>query len=171
MEGPQAVAERLARIFETIHRERMLGLPVLNPNLRVQVAGAQNWAGGWLGVLITPWCKNMLALPAHAADLGPTGSKRNRTFPSGDYEFIAGDPAEIGHHEACSLFSPLHEFADQDAAVATAHEVLRVLMEPTAAAASATSAPAGPLDRKLSRRGLCRALSGNGPRAERDAAP
>ncbi len=113
----------------------------------------------------------LLALPADAVGLGPPGSKRSRTFPSGDYEFIAGEPAEIGPHEACSLFSPVHEFADQDAAMATAHEVLRVLMEPTAAAASPTSAPVAAMDRKLSRRGLFRALGGSGPGAEPDAAP
>lgn len=166
MEPAQAVADRLELVFGTIQRERMQGLPILNPRLRVQVIGPQAWEGGWLGVLVTPWAMNLVALPAlgETGALGSLGSKRLRRFPSGEYEFIAGDPAGIGPHEACSLFSPMHEFADQGAAVATALEVLKALMAPAAAApdrACATQSPRS-LDRPVSRRGLFRALTGTG---------
>jgi [NiFe] hydrogenase assembly HybE family chaperone len=161
MDPAQAVAARLESVFGAIHRERMCGLPILNPRLRVQVVGLRPWAGGWLGVLVTPWTMNLIALPADDLSgeaLGQVGSKRIRAFPSGDYEFLAGDPAGLGPHETCSLFSPMHEFADQEAAVAAALEVLKTLMEQSAALAQ----PAPALERPVSRRGLFRALAGPG---------
>ena len=167
VEPAQATADRLTAVFETIHRERMEGLPILNTRLGVAVVGAQVWEGDWLGVLVTPWAMNLLALPADTAALGKPGSKRSHSFPSGTYEFIAGDPADIGSHEACSLFSPMHEFADQAAAVATAQEVLKALMTPDPGSAPAPEQPPDrPLARPLTRRGLFRALSGHQPDPE-----
>jgi len=51
------------------------------------------------------------------------------TFPAGRFEFIQGHGGDIGAYRSCSLFSPMFEFADQEAAEATAREILALVTE------------------------------------------
>lgn len=132
MSGADLVGRRLAFAFERVRRERMIDVPMLNPRLAVQAVGFRDWQGDWLGILITPWFMNLMLLPGDGAkpdERLQTGSKRTRSFPSGSYEFIAGEEEGVGPYEACSLFSPVFEFEDQTAAVATAEAVLQALMD------------------------------------------
>ena len=122
----------LTTAFERVHRERMAGLPILHPGLSVAVIGARQWRRDWLGMLLTPWCMNLLIVPGPESDLvsGVVGSKQVIRFPAGEFEFIGSDEEGIGGFIACSMFSPMHAFADQAAAVATAEAVLVALFEP-----------------------------------------
>jgi [NiFe] hydrogenase assembly HybE family chaperone len=183
MKAAAGIVRDLEQVFSRIHRERMRGMPVLNPALRVQCVGFQCWQEHCLGVLITPWFLNLMLLPDDAgAWLNlRIGDKLTHTFPSGPYEFIVGREEGIGRFQMCSLFSPVLEFQDQVAAVAVAEAVLQGLMnaelrdatdmrereiariwrgEPQAE--EAQSPPAEPLmDRSISRRALLRGrLSG-----------
>lgn len=121
----------LGDCFRRIHLERMRGLPLLNERLVVETVGFQPWQGRSLGVLITPWFMNLILLPSDEdrwQDL-PIGAKMTHPFPSGDYEFILADESSIGRYQLCSLFSPMFDFADQAAAVATAEAVMEGLMD------------------------------------------
>ena len=151
----QSAIDRIERTFEQIHRERMVGLPILNPHLAVRLVGPRAWQGGWLGVLVTPWTMNLIALPGagSAESPGAPGSTRERVLPSGHYEFIAGADPRLGPYETCSLFSPMDAFADQETALAAAAAILGLLFDPP---------PAAPAPRGLSRRGLLRAALGGG---------
>ncbi|MEI2624689.1 MAG: [NiFe]-hydrogenase assembly chaperone HybE [Giesbergeria sp.] len=85
-----------------------------------------------LGVLVTPWFMNLMRLPLDAAEpLGPGQASRQR-IGAHRLSFIGAHEAAFGPYAMCSLASPMFEFADQDAAVATAHEVLAQLRLPTA---------------------------------------
>ena len=114
-------------------------------------------ADSLLGVLVTPWFMNLLRLPrqalasASAAMAAGPASGAASPVPAGEsmappgwlavgcsgerrlggqaLHFIGGQEAEVGIYEAASLFSPMFQFADQAAAVATAHEVLRLLRQ------------------------------------------
>jgi [NiFe] hydrogenase assembly HybE family chaperone len=150
------LARRVARLeshFHQIAQERMRGLPVLHPGLKVQALGfelhtptppdgegAPVWASG---VLITPWFMNLLRLPLEA--LTPLQAVERGWLASGHsgrrhvggqcFEFLGaheGDAAvgELGAFECCSLFSPMFQFADHAAALATGTEVLRLLRAP-----------------------------------------
>ncbi|MCP4452488.1 MAG: [NiFe]-hydrogenase assembly chaperone HybE, partial [Planctomycetes bacterium] len=66
MRDIQRVAASLERAFERIHQEQMRDIPILNPLLRVQTLGFQEYQGRVLGVLITPWLMNLVMLPAEA---------------------------------------------------------------------------------------------------------
>jgi [NiFe] hydrogenase assembly HybE family chaperone len=125
------IAESLAACFGRIQAERMQGLPILNPNLCVQVVGAREFGGDWVGVLITPWCMNLVVVPAPGSDNRPgsIGSKRDVRFPSGAIEFIASDEDGIGPFAACSLFSPMGDFPDQFTAIVTAESVMNALFD------------------------------------------
>lgn len=125
------LAGKLETVFEKIYRERMSDMPLVNPALQVKAIGFQPWQDDYLGILITPWFMNLMLLPgkpdqwAGRAEL----STQKFAFPSGQYEFITGIDEDIGVYMMCSLFSPMFEFADQQAAIETAEAALAGLMQ------------------------------------------
>jgi [NiFe] hydrogenase assembly HybE family chaperone len=128
---PDYLSVGLETAFTRIQRERMTDVPLLNPALEVQAVGFRVWENYCLGVLITPWFMNLMLLPL-AGDVWaelPSGTRINHSFPSGTYEFILGEGEGIGRYLMCSLFSPVFEFQNQEAAVVTAEAVLEGLMD------------------------------------------
>ncbi len=125
------LSAQLETAFMSIQRERMADIPILNQALKVQAVGFRTWQDGCLGVLITPWFMNLVLLPAQNEEWagGPPGTKIKHVFPSGTYEFIISKEEGIGHYQMCSLFSPVFEFQNQEAAVATAQAVMEGLMD------------------------------------------
>ncbi len=182
--------ERVRRVEETFRRiqqERMQGLPVLNPRLRVEAVGFREWPGaakregglpppaagaaslpapsrGILGVLITPWFMNLMLLPGagEGCPAPSVGREVRHRFPAGSFTFLVGHESGIGSFQSCSLFSPMFEFEDQAAAVATAKAVLEALFPESAEAAAAGDAPPSPGRRELLRRMLPRRAEGAG---------
>jgi len=128
---PAYLETGLEATFSAIQRERMVDIPILNPRLQVQAVGFSEWEDCCLGVLITPWFMNLMLLPQEGDEWAelPSGTKVNHSFPSGTYEFIVGEEEGIGHYQMCSLFSPMFEFEDQAAAVATAEAVLEGILD------------------------------------------
>jgi [NiFe] hydrogenase assembly HybE family chaperone len=160
LRDPSARLEAAFRDIET----RMRGLPFVNPALRVEAVAFAPWKGHWLGVMVTPWSMNLLLLPreAHAWRPLAPGEKRRYAFPAGSYDFVSARDVAVGEHLACSLFSPVLEFADQataretaalaraalfDAAHAEAHDGDAAERRPLSELAAAIQAP-------LSRRDL-----------------
>lgn len=147
--------QALAQAFEHIGRTRLHGVPVQNPQLGVQAIGFETLPGQpsapevLAGILLTPWFMNLVRLPvlpdaAGQAWLAP-GRKARRALGCERFEFMGAFEEGIGVFEVCSLFSPMFEFANQKAAVATATQVLALLRAPVAdpavsAQASASSA-------------------------------
>ena len=119
--------------FERIRRDRMEGLPILNPALAVEAFGLQRWNGHWLGMLVTPWAMSVLLLPADpAAWLSmPPQQRRFVKFPFGDLAFLGGDEPGLGEYQTCSLFSPMDAFATQEEARETAQASLAALLAPS----------------------------------------
>ncbi len=125
-----AQVQTLEEAFSRIQHERMQGLPFLNPALRVEAIGFMPWGTGAVGVLLTPWFMNLMLLPGEEDWSGlQVGAKVTHRFDSGCYEFTVGDEPDIGRYQMCSLFSPMGQFVDQAAAVATATEVMRGLLD------------------------------------------
>jgi len=124
------MAGRLEACFAEIAATRMEGVPILNHALSVQAVGGRDWSDGWLCVLVTPWFMNLMFLPGVEKEAGvATGTKRLFAFPAGQFEFIAGHEDDLGDYWMCSLFSPVFEFPDQEAAVATAGAAIGALFE------------------------------------------
>ena len=126
--------DQLTRVFDTIAQTRMHGMPVLNSALRVESVGfalapvAEAATPPVLeGILITPWFMNLLRLPVVGVADVSVGTRQRYRFGAERFDFIAAYEPALGQFEVCSLFSPMFEFADHAAAVATAHEVLRTL--------------------------------------------
>ena len=161
--GAQAIVARVQSSFERVQHERMAGLPFLNEALRVELVGLRRWRGLWLGVLVTPWFMNLLLLPGDGVADGDevparwpavrTGEYAPFAFPAAVLSFLAGREAEVGDYLSCSLFSPVFEFADHDAARQTAQACLAALFDsatavpPPAAVDTDRAAPADPAKR------------------------
>lgn len=166
--------------------ERMRTLPVFNPALEVEAVGFAPWEGRWLGVMVTPWFMNLTLLRADPARWQPLaiGAKRRYRFPAGDYEFIGAQDPAIGDFQICSLFSPMHDFADHPTARLVAQLARDALLDPANAEApepapAESSAPdsgttPGPLARlqaglaaPLSKRDFVRGRFAGGDRDDR----
>ncbi len=126
------VAERLERAFVRIQHERMADLPFLNPALSVEAVGFRSWRDEWLGVLVTPWFISFILLPGVPAERREwrTGRKRLLEFPAGRFEFIEAEAEGVGPFAACSLFSPVLQFRNQEAALVAAEAALEALLSP-----------------------------------------
>ncbi len=143
-----------------IERERMADVPILNASLEVEAVGFREWEGQCLGVLITPWFMNLMLLPLDAdepTDVQHSGDTSTVSFPAAEFEFIYGEESGIGGYRMCSLFSPVFEFEDHAAAVATAESVLEQLMAPPEVEEE-TESPK-PRTESVSRRDLFRGLT------------
>jgi [NiFe] hydrogenase assembly HybE family chaperone len=147
--APAGLAERpspaavLEQAFERVHGGPMAGVPMLNPALRVQAVGFRPWQSHWLGVLVTPWFMNLMLLPRIESAWLPLAERDKRTlmFPAGAFEFIGGRDPGVGDYQACSLFSPMCDFADHGGALATAEAVLEGLLQGPPAAPAAPQKP------------------------------
>ena len=119
-------AYHLEQLYDDIRVTRMVDIPILNHQLKVQAVGFREWNQHVLGVLITPWFMNLVLLPTEETDWSTygVGSKHSYTFEAGLFEFIVGEEERLGKYMSCSMFSPMLEFADHEAAVQTAEAIV-----------------------------------------------
>jgi len=123
---PEEIADFAARLedhFRDIHRRVMADAPICNPALDVACVGFCAWGDQKLGVLVTPWFMNLVLAPASSA-------AQAVAFPCGAIEFRPSDLSGLGPVAMCSLFSPMQDFVDQEAAVATAQAALHGILDP-----------------------------------------
>jgi len=170
--GP-AISGRLEAAFRNIQAERMDGVPILNSRLAVEAIGMQEWNGLWLSVLVTPWFINLMLLPKteeqrEAWGKLALGSSAPYRFPAGRFDFLAGEEDGLGRFQMCSLFSPVLEFENHEAAQVAARAALGAIFDanidgneekdrnaaPADAASQAAGQSAAPAAHTPSRRGL-----------------
>lgn len=124
-----ARVERLVEFYAQAARN-MASLPICNAALAVEAVGFREHAGREVGVVVTPWFMNLVVLPSPAdAAAWRRGELARLAFPSGAYDFVVGEAA--GEFVAsCSLFTLMHDFADQVAAREAALAAAEALFEP-----------------------------------------
>jgi [NiFe] hydrogenase assembly HybE family chaperone len=174
-------AAALEAVFRGIQQRQMQDMPMLNLALRVEAVGFRPWNGHWLGILITPWFMNLWLMPRLRSSWEPLPERESRhhVFPAGVFEFIGGHDPVLGDYQACSLFSPMFEFGDAQAARDTAIAALDALFDPECrdgadvetagaqiAAATAVRAPAAPAQ-AVSKRGFLFGRQAGGEREPR----
>jgi [NiFe] hydrogenase assembly HybE family chaperone len=139
MRNAADIARLLEDTFVRIERERMVDVPILNRRIQVEAVAFRQWQDVWLGVLVTPWFMNLMLLPmsADASSDGQPGASESVAFPCGDIDCLHGYEDGIGSYRMCSLYSPMFDFEDHAAAVATAQAVLAGVLEPAEQAAPA----------------------------------
>ena len=88
---------------------------MVNPALPVEAVGFRPWGEHWLGVADHALVHEPGADAARSREVA--GDRRAArlalVFPAGVFEFIGGRDPVLGDYQACSLFSPMFEFADQ----------------------------------------------------------
>ena len=147
-------ATALVRHFESVHREHMQGLPIVNPQLQVEAIGFTEFGDHGIGVLVTPWFMNLVLLP-HSCDYESSeqGSTVELTLPGGKYEFNITHDENLGTFLTAVLFRTVADFPDQHTARQVAEAVLETLLkEPETRGAAA---------RQFSRRELFARLGGD----------
>lgn len=130
MNGPLAQrVHALESRFRHIAMTRMAGVALLHPALRVEAVDfAEQVDGCAVGVLVTPWFMNLVKLPlTEGAALPLPGSSADHSVGGWAFRFHGQSEPGVGPFAAASLVSPMHGFADQAAAVATARALLERL--------------------------------------------
>jgi [NiFe] hydrogenase assembly HybE family chaperone len=128
------LTDKLEAVFSMIERERMGDVPILNPALTVAAIGMRPYSESWVCALVTPWFINLMLLPqtaevAEAWGRFDAGTKVRHDFPAGTFEFICGAEDALGPYRMCSLFSPVGQFENQDAALSTAEGAITALFD------------------------------------------
>lgn len=138
--------EALVGLYQHIAATRMQGMPLLHPGLQVAAVGfAPEPADATtlpasIGVLLTPWFMNLVWLPlAPLQRPDRLGQSSARPVGTHSFAFIGMHDDGLGSYAACSLFSPVLEFEDQGAALATAQSVLELLRRPVMEPEEATA--------------------------------
>jgi [NiFe] hydrogenase assembly HybE family chaperone len=163
---------RQQALYEAFERAdaRMLGLPVYNDLLRVELRGFQPWGSSQIGILITPWCMNLILLPPVEMDQAALafwqglsqGQEIDHALPCGTVRFVVGDDGMGGLYQMCSLFSPMDDFLDQKTAQEVADQTLVAVLIPEQAVAEAderaASGQGNATPPEVSRRDLFRGL-------------
>jgi [NiFe] hydrogenase assembly HybE family chaperone len=123
---------RLEALFRKIHTTRMHDVPIVNPALQVECVDFRRWDGRWLGVLVTPWCMNLVLLADEPAAWRAAREREtlDYLFPAGNFSFIGTVEPGFGDFQMCSLFSPMFEFGEHEVARATAAAALDALFTP-----------------------------------------
>ncbi len=125
------LANRLEAHFQDVFVRAMAGLPICNPALSAACVGFREWRGQALGIIVTPWFMNVVLAPLAGASLGggKSGETRSIWLPAGKVDFLVSELDGFGLLLMCSLFSPMQDFADQAAALATAEAALAALLD------------------------------------------
>lgn len=116
--------------YEQVLTGKMKNLLVNNRRLSVQALGFECFGRERVGVLITPWCMNLMLLPGkQSAWLNlPPGRQFQHDFPYGSFIFTVARLPGLDLFAQCSLFSPMHEFDCQEAAQAAGEAALGALL-------------------------------------------
>jgi len=155
----QPMLATLEAVYRDTVQPRMQELPVYNPALRVEARGFRVRDGRRSGVLITPWCMNLLLLPVDGdswAGLAP-GTQVEVAFPAGTYRMTLSMPAGTASHLSLTLFTTVLDFADQQTAQQVADEVLERLYQ-----AEEEGECADPVSAEIDRAGFRQPLSRRG---------
>lgn len=128
------MVEKLLLAYRETVQPKMDGLPMYNARLRVEDVGFEIRDGRLSGVLITPWCMNLVLLPNDDDEWHklPPGKTVAVEFPSGSHRCVLSAPEGLAPHLSLPLFTTVQDFADQDSARRVAEETLRLLyLNPT----------------------------------------
>ncbi len=112
--------------------ETMEKFGLMNKKLEVELCAFHKQGEDYLiGVSLSPLSVNLIRFPIDEEQRDyKAGEKIIHHFPFGSFEFTAAFMDNFGYFEQCSLFSPALEFADHEAAVATAKEIMAQLQKP-----------------------------------------
>lgn len=129
-----AFAALLEDCYRRIGERSMRDLPIYNDALSIAAIGFDIRNDAISGILVTPWFMNLILVPRDGSLASrATGSSFSHAFAAGAIDFTVGDIDGVGRIASSSLFSPMFEFDDMEAAKATATAaMIEILTSPAA---------------------------------------
>jgi [NiFe] hydrogenase assembly HybE family chaperone len=120
------ISFRLEAHFHDVHLRAMVDVPICNPALAVASVGFRPWRDQAFGIVLTPWFMNIVLAPLSGAPAlnAASGETRSIALPCGKVDFLVAELDGFGRLLMCSLFSPMDDFVDQEAALATAQAAI-----------------------------------------------
>ncbi|MHA2937276.1 [NiFe]-hydrogenase assembly chaperone HybE [Vibrio sp. RC27] len=128
IENPSVV---VTQVFNNIYHTEMKALPFVNTNLSVECIGFALHEENWLGVLLTPWCMDLLLFPGPGREWSQSlnvGDKMGLTLGENQYTFFASYHEELGQYLSCSLCSPVKHLTTHSAAKQLAIDIRRLIV-------------------------------------------
>jgi [NiFe] hydrogenase assembly HybE family chaperone len=125
------LSARLEQHFCELYERCMKDMPICNAAVSVACVGFRPFGDFSLGIVLTPWFMNLCAAPREGAakvEQQP-GATRTLALPAGNVDFLATDLDGFDRLLFASLFSPMQDFVDHAAALATAQAALAALMQ------------------------------------------
>ncbi|GLI92604.1 [NiFe]-hydrogenase assembly chaperone HybE [Methylocystis echinoides] len=143
-DAARAIGARLAEIYEGIWVGPMQDVPICNDALGVAAVGFRAHGDAAIGIVVTPWFMNLIVVEEKAK--GGMGQTVPAAVPAGDVDCVTGWLEGFGALRACSLFSPMFQFAQMAIAVDVAEAAMTAFFTPPPR--EERSAPAQSLDRR-----------------------
>jgi len=126
------IAGELTAIYRHINATAMADMPLCNDALDVAAVDFRVSGGRAFGIMLTPWFMNLVSVPLGEVDEVAPGFEVSLGLPAGTVAFTRGDLDGFGRIDSCSLFSPVFEFEDMEAALATANAAMTAFFDATA---------------------------------------
>ena len=130
-------------------------MPFYNEKIAIEAIGFRTFGeGGLLGVVLTPWFMNLIALPIEPVrmEMAKIGRTVSVELPAGKRIFAVGGDETTGLYKAHSLHSPVLNFTLPGQAQAEARRMLAWLMTPPDPTAEIATSGSG--TKRLDRRAL-----------------
>lgn len=133
--------QQLEAHFSEVYLTKMQGIPVINPNIQVELAVLNEIKKGvFLGAIVTPWFINLLVkiVDQHGKDRhheiynATVGQSITLKFPSGAYEYIVNYQSELGYFYTCALISDMHSIENHDIAIELAQQSVQLVFNEAA---------------------------------------
>ena len=122
--------QALIELFQRID-DGMRDLPFYNAQIAIEAIGFRAFGEGkLLGVVLTPWFMNLIALPIEPQrmEMAKIGRTVSVELPAGKRIFAVGGDETTGLYKAHSLHSPVLNFTLPGQAQAEARRMLGLLM-------------------------------------------
>ncbi len=123
----RAIGARLAEAYKIIWATSMRDVPICNSALDIESIGFRAHSGSAVGIVVTPWFMNLVvAAPTEEADPSlQDGAASSLRLPAGEIECAGASLDGFGGLRACSLFSPMFDFAEMAVARTVAEEAMK----------------------------------------------
>jgi [NiFe] hydrogenase assembly HybE family chaperone len=126
-DAARAIGAQLAEIYRGIWTVSMRDVPICNAALEVEAIGFRAYGSAAVGIVLTPWFMNLVVVDSVGESNLPTGAgaRTSVALPAGEVECVGAWLDGFGLLRACSLFSPMFDFAGMAVARTVAEEAMK----------------------------------------------
>jgi [NiFe] hydrogenase assembly HybE family chaperone len=128
-DAARAIGAQLAEIYRRIWTVSMRDVPICNAALEVEAVGFRAYGRAAVGIVLTPWFMNLVIVDSVRESNLPAGigAMTSVALPAGEVECVGAWLDGFGLLRACSLFSPMFDFAEMAVARTVAEEAMKAL--------------------------------------------